>query len=70
MKNRINTTKSRLCASHELYSVVKDQDYRSLVIDARIDTFGVSIIVDLFVTEQRAAHPVPAAVDIDKFPGL
>ena len=49
MKNRINTTKSRLCASHELYSVVKDQDYRSLVIDARIDTFGVSIILIIMI---------------------
>ena len=44
MKNRINTAKSRLFASHELYSVVKDQDYQVLVIDAEIDTFGVTII--------------------------
>ena len=29
--------------SHELYSVVKDQDYQVLVIDAEIDTFGVTI---------------------------
>ena len=43
MKNRINTAKSRLFASHELYSVVKDQDYQVLVIDAEIDTFGVTI---------------------------
>ena len=45
MKNRINTAKSRLFASHELYSVVKDQDYQVLVIDAEIDTFGVTIII-------------------------
>ena len=44
MKNRINTAKSRLFASHELYSVVKDQDYQVLVIDAEIDTFGVTIM--------------------------
>ena len=44
MKNRINTAKSRLFASHELYSVVKDQDYQVLAIDAEIDTFGVTII--------------------------
>ena len=45
MKNRINTAKSRLFASHELYSVVKSQDYQVLAIDAEIDTFGVTIII-------------------------
>ena len=55
MKNRINTAKSRLFASHELYSVVKDQDYQVLVIDAEIDTFGVTII-KLMEHRQRSHH--------------
>ena len=55
MKNRINTAKSRLFASHELYAVVKDQDYQVLAIDAEIDTFGVTIIYMYnFVSEHCA----------------
>ena len=56
MKNRINTAKSRLFASHELYSVVKDQDYQVLAIDAEIDTFGVTIILSF---EPYNNNPVP-----------
>ena len=64
MKNRINTAKSRLFASHELYSVVKDQDYQVLVIDAEIDTFGVTIILSLIIHKynQSAKEPLGHSV--------